>query len=272
MSLRRFNPFASNASIKTHRDFARSSRPPTYMSDTTVAAPPYSPNESITSSAHDRSQRVSAWSASLPGGSSVAYPDSDTMYDQAAELMDTLSIGESTVMEITNPGGPRYSELQFYTYHTSLKDQIISVYYRIYAEDGAIPSKNRVCSDDPFLGRIQAKLVTPPHTAINLKRCLSNAENIDSNITTSLFISPSSRIPIADSARVSILAHPGPGYTPTEPMALVGMFSATGNSPSEVAEPQAEGDILFPEDTTSSEIQYSKGYGPTIAHCTDQLF
>ena len=128
--------------------------------------------------------------------------------------------------------------------------QIPSVYYRTYAEDGAIPSKNPVYSDDPYLGRIPATRITPPHTAINLKKCLSGAEDIDINITTSLFNSASSQTPMEDGGRVSILAYPGPGCTPHEPMALVAVF------PSSLSE--AAANLPSQEGTTPVEIRYSK--------------
>ena len=146
------------------------------------------------------------------------------------------------------------------------RDKISSVYYRTYAEDGPIPSKNPVYSDDPNLGRILAKRVTPPHTVINLKKCLSNAEDIDKNITASLFVSASSQTPMDDSGHVSILAYPGPGCAPHEPMALIAMVS----SPSVTAPPRAEANLLPSGEGIMP--RYSKDYGRfTIAYCTDQL-
>ena len=84
---------------------------------------------------------------------------------------------------------------------------------------------NPVYSNDAYLGRIAARLVTPPHTTVNLRCCLANVENIDDRITTRLFVSCSSQCPMDDAGRVSILAYPGPGCSPNEPMALVAMFS-----------------------------------------------
>jgi hypothetical protein len=104
------------------------------------------------------------------------------------------------------------------------------VYYRLYAEDGAIPSANPVHSDNLYLGRIPAELVTPPHTAASLRRCLSNVENIDDKISTTLFIAASSRNPMDDTGHLSILADPGPGCTPNEPIALVAKFSVANRS------------------------------------------
>jgi hypothetical protein len=233
MSIRRLNPFASNASVNTHRDSAQSNRPPTYTSNTTDV-PTYTSHELNPTSAHDRNERVSAWSASLPSASSVASPDSEIMFDQAeSSLTDTfsaVSIGGQSA-KVTRPTGPRYSEPECYLCRISLDYQILLVYYRVYAEDGAVPSANPVYSDDRYLGRITATLVAPPHTVISLKSCLSTVENIDDSVSTSLFIAASSRSPMDDAGRVSILAYPGPGCTPNEPMALVATISGAGKIP-----------------------------------------
>jgi hypothetical protein len=127
----------------------------------------------------------------------------------------------------------------------------------VYAGDGAVPSANPVYTDDPSLGRIGAKLVTPPHTVLNLKRCLSRIENIDVNIQTSLFVSPSSQAPMDDTGRVSILAYPGPGCTPNEPMALVAMCPDSDRGLSDVKRPET---VLLPpqEGPTPFEAQYCK--------------
>ena len=87
---------------------------------------------------------------------------------------------------------------------------------------------NPVYSDDPYLGSIPAILVTPPHTAASLKRCLSNVEKIDDKIPTTLFIATSSQNPMGDNGHLSILSDPGPGCTPNEPMALVAQLPDVG--------------------------------------------
>jgi hypothetical protein len=253
MSLSRFNPFASNAN--THRNSARSTRPPTYTSFAS-AAPTYVSDEPRTTSADDRNERASAWSAR---GSRAGSLDSDTVFDQA----------ESSLVDTVNVDGPRFREFRFYAYYNLLNDRILSVYYRLFAEDGPIPSRNTVYSDDPCLGRIRADLVTPPHTALNVKKCLSGYEEIGENTPTSLFVSASNPTPMDDTGSVSILACRGPGYSPSEPMALVCKFSAKGSSP-QVA-PKAKG-LLSRKGAMSVEIRYSKGHGLfMIAYCPDQL-
>lgn len=146
------------------------------------------------------------------------------------------------------------------------------VYYRLYAEDGAIQSMNPVYTDDPSLGRIAAELVTPPHTVISLKRCLSGIENIDDNIPTTLFVAASSQTPMDDGVRVSILAYPGPGCTPDEPMAFVAKFSGVGRSSLEATQSEVELSPS-PEGPTPFETRYRKSDKGRveIVHCADQL-
>jgi hypothetical protein len=116
---------------------------------------------------------------------------------------------------------------------------------------------NPVYTDDPSLGRIAAELVTPPHTVISLKRCLSGIENIDDNIPTTLFVAASSQTPMDDAVHVSILAYPGPGCTPNEPMAFVAKFSGVDRGSWEAM--QSEADVSpSPEGPTPFETQYRK--------------
>ncbi|KAJ6457920.1 hypothetical protein C8R45DRAFT_560950 [Mycena sanguinolenta] len=53
------------------------------------------------------------------------------------------------------------------------------VYYRVYCSDGAIPAKTAFNPHNPYLGRIPARSVPPPHNAGTLNRCFVKAENID---------------------------------------------------------------------------------------------
>jgi hypothetical protein len=109
-------------SINTHRDSAQSARLPTYTSNVGTAAPTYTSREPGTTSAHDRNERVSAWSASLPSASSVVSLDSETLFDRAESLLtDTGCVAESSAV-ITRPAGPRYSESEFYPYCNSATD------------------------------------------------------------------------------------------------------------------------------------------------------
>ena len=102
------------------------------------------------------------------------------------------------------------------------------VYYTIYAEDGAIPSKAPFTSDNPFLGRIKARSVAPPHIVRNVKRNIANVEDIkDRTITTTLFLTPHSQSPMGDADEISIVNRTGPGSMPQEPLALVAKMSVS---------------------------------------------
>ena len=104
------------------------------------------------------------------------------------------------------------------------------VYYRIYAEDGAIPSKAPAVPGDSFLGRIEARYVPPPHTAKAVKRSIAKVESIKDRKSTSLFLTSYSQSPMGDADKVSILNRTGPGSTPEEPLALVAKMSDSERS------------------------------------------
>ena len=107
---------------------------------------------------------------------------------------------------------------------------IISVYYRIYAEDGAIPSKTPVTPDDPFLGRIDAISVPPPHTTKAVKHSIAKVENIKNRASTSLFVTSYNQSPMGDDEKVTVLNDTGLGSTPQEPLALVAKMSGSERS------------------------------------------
>ncbi|KIM78070.1 hypothetical protein PILCRDRAFT_602777 [Piloderma croceum F 1598] len=227
-----FNRFTSNTVVD---DTQTSTYPPSYYTDLgTTPAPTYQSNVPRTISARgSNNTSVRALSSSLPSASRVSSLESDAGVDSS--VADTASTIRTSVEK--GLPGPRY------------------IYYRVYAENGAIPSANSVYIDDPYLGRISAELVTPPLTAVNLKRCISGMEGIDEKTASKLFISASSQAPMHDDCRVSIFAYPGPGCEPNEPMALVVMRSQQGRAPCQRVPAEAE-HILPPESTTPFKTQY----------------
>ena len=146
------------------------------------------------------------------------------------------------------------------------------VYYRIYAEDGAIPSKTPAIPSDPFLGRIKARYVPPPHTAKAVKRSIAKVENIKDRTSTSLFLTPYSQSPMDDAGKVT-LNRTGPGSTPQEPLAVVAKMSDSERS---ALESGGRGGLAMAAepDTTSPEIRYrmSIQHSPTFLFITSQLF
>ena len=99
------------------------------------------------------------------------------------------------------------------------------VYYRIYAEDGALPSNMPVSPADPFLGRIKLGSVPPPRTAKTLKRSIAKVEDLKDRESTSLFLSPYSPAPMDDVEKITIVNGTGPGSTAQGPLSLVTTMS-----------------------------------------------
>ena len=189
---------------------------------------------------------TAAPSHSLSGRDSVGQPDKNE-----SSLTDTISIAEKSKVATTN-----YSKR---TPESSGCPPILIcviplVYYQIYAEDGGIPSKTPVTPGNPFVGRIKARSVPPPHTAKAVKRSIAKVENIKDRESTALFLTPYSQTPMDDAEKVTILNGAGPGSTPREPLALVAKMSD-----SERRALESEGRELVnaaEPDTTFPEIQY----------------
>ena len=160
---------------------------------------------------------TSAPTHSLPGRDSVRSPS----------LTDTLGVAE------TSERATQYYSKRPYTSKFNFTFVgILLVYYRIYAEDGVIPSKIPASAvpSDPFLGRIKTRSVPPPHTAKAVKRCIAKMENIQDRTSTSLFLTPYSQSPMADDDKVPILSRTGPGSTPQGPLGLVAKMSDSERS------------------------------------------
>ena len=132
---------------------------------------------------------------------------------------------------------------------------ILLVYYRIYAEDGAIPSKAPVAPSDPFLGRIKFRSVPPPRTAKTVKRCIAKLENIKDRGNTSLFLTSYSKSAMDDAENVTILNGNGPGSTPQEPLALVTKMPDSERSDLESRRRGGHSNAAEP-DTTPPGIRY----------------
>ena len=143
------------------------------------------------------------------------------------------------------------------------------VYYRIYAEDGAILSKTPAApGDNPFLGRIKARSVPPPHTVQNVKRCIAKVEDIrvEDYTNTSLFLTPHSQSPMGDTDEATILNRTGLGSTPQEPLALVAKISDSERSAlesggrGELASAAADRDTTPPKIRYRTSIQHSPAF------------
>ena len=95
----------------------------------------------------------------------------------------------------------------------------------------------------------------PPHTANAVKRRIAKEENINDRISTSLFLTSHSQLPMVDADKVDVLDRTGPGSTPQEPLALVAKMSDSERSALESAGRSELASVAEP-DTTTPKIQY----------------
>ena len=172
----------------------------------------------------------------------------------------TLSVAETTPRYSKRPSGKFKSSAHFSFVC------ILLVYYRLYAEDGAIPSKTPVAPGDPFLGRIKARSVPPPHTAKAVKRSIAKVEDIKDRTSTSLFLTSYSQSPMSDADKVTIRNRTGPGSTPQKPLALVAKMSESERSALESDGRGGHANTAAEPDTTPQEIRYrtSIQHSPTF--------
>jgi hypothetical protein len=95
------------------------------------------------------------------------------------------------------------------------------VYYVVYADDYAMPSKVAFDPGEPSLGRIRIDSVAPPHTLTSIKRCISRVErNRALACSANLFVDTSCDTPLEE-GQISLLRTDRPGLSPNEPMAIV---------------------------------------------------
>jgi hypothetical protein len=105
------------------------------------------------------------------------------------------------------------------------------VYYLLYANKSAIPSKVAFDPEERSLGRIRADSIAPPHSPASIKRCISRAEGNPALADALLFVDISSDTPLKEGP-ISILHTDGPGLSPDEPMAIVQIPIVQVKSPS----------------------------------------
>ena len=129
----------------------------------------------------------------------------------------------SLAAEPTTATDPRYGErLSCSSISSFLSARLLGVYYRVFFQDGAIPTLHPASSDDPFLGRVLATSITPLHNVDSLKRCLAKHEDIDHRRKiVILFLTRCSVSPMDDTSKINIVKRTGTGSTPREAVALV---------------------------------------------------
>lgn len=97
---------------------------------------------------------------------------------------------------------------------------------------------------DPYLGRIDAKQVAPPHTALSLKRCLAKKECVENHASATLCLTILSRACEEDSHKIDLSKEFGPGANTSEPLALVANISTKEEAPFLLARQDAQAALM----------------------------
>jgi hypothetical protein len=105
-------------------------------------------------------------------------------------------------------------------FFSSVLTRSLSVYYRIYSENGVVEVRNPTTPEDPFLGRALATQIPPPHTAANIKRYLSRRDHLISKGGSTLFETLYSPFAFDDSEFLDLKNPTGLGSSPDYPVAL----------------------------------------------------
>ena len=101
------------------------------------------------------------------------------------------------------------------------------MYYLLYTDSYELPSKVAINSEEPYLGRIRADSIAPPHSLTSIKRRISRVEGIPALAHANLFADITCDTPLKE-GRIPILRD-GPGLSRNEPMAIVQMPESKKN-------------------------------------------
>ena len=227
--------FSTNRNAGDARSSLEDDRPPSYSLIDTMA-----PMHTVSvDSPNDR-----AWNVSVGRGpASVMLPN-----ETEPSLMNTLGFAETS-----DVAAPRYSKHPSGSSPTSHLYEFVSILPDLCWGRSPSNLKTPAAPGDPFLGRINAKYVPPPHTAKAVRRSISKVENLKDCTSTSLFLTPYSQSPIGDADEVTILNRTGPGSTPQEPLALVAKIS---DSERTVLESGGRGGFASAQVAERQEIRY----------------
>ena len=204
-------------------------------------------NRTATSSRTSNVIMTRASTYTLSGLDTVKPPD-----ESKSSLTDTLSVSETS--KVTTPEYSKRASTKFkFSPHFSFV-WISIVYYRIFAEDGAVYSKAPADPSNPFLGRIKSRSVPPPHhdTARGIKCSIAKVENIEDR-ACNLFLTPYSQSPMGNADKVTSL------NSATRPLALVARISDSERSALKF-EDELDSESA---DTTTPAIRYRTSIQPT---------
>jgi hypothetical protein len=97
------------------------------------------------------------------------------------------------------------------------------VYYQTFGHDAPRLSKQAFDPDEPTVGRVLARNIAPPRTALIIKRYLAKLEDINESLLADLYLNDGQGDgePVQDNVRVPITLEHGPGFTREAPLAII---------------------------------------------------
>jgi len=109
--------------------------------------------------------------------------------------------------------------VQLYSVLSENRPDEISVYYRVYDDDGDIVSKTSFDENNPSLGRVNTLSVPLPHSASSLKNHIIKCEDLSGD-NVQLFEDEGSEAAMNDSDAVTLLSDMFPGFIEDQPLAI----------------------------------------------------
>jgi hypothetical protein len=105
---------------------------------------------------------------------------------------------------------------------------LLSVYYKVFDEKGPLPVLGPIYSNNPYIGRLDANDIPPPHNVASLVQCMCAKEKKGFGVDwdngdawkTELFKTISSPLAFDLKESLSLLSTDRPGSRPQDPLIL----------------------------------------------------
>ena len=122
-----------------------------------------------------------------------------------------------------------------------------TAYYRLYTKEGPIRSNKPIYAHNSFISRTLPKFVTPPRTALSVKKFLCKIKELSGRTSSTLFAWLSSRTAVEESFRLAVREYSGSGVSEDDPMVLVVGVEDAEKRPASTAQSERLPEAVLPE-------------------------